>query len=49
MLGRRYRNSVTEEGGRNTGRTWTQDGKRRQNESDTSLFAKGGVHLKLPS
>jgi hypothetical protein len=30
MSGRRYRNSVTEEGGRNTGRTWTQDGQRRQ-------------------
>ncbi len=30
MLGRRHRNSVTEEGGMNTGRTWTEDGKRRQ-------------------
>jgi hypothetical protein len=30
MLGRRYSNSVAEEGGRNTGRTWTQDGQRRQ-------------------
>jgi hypothetical protein len=30
MLGRRHRNSVTEEGRRNTGRTWTEDGKRRQ-------------------
>ncbi len=30
MLGRRHRNSVTEEGGMNTGCTWTEDGKRRQ-------------------
>src|SRR5438876_1213933 len=30
MLGRRHRNSVAEEGGRNMGRTWTEDGKRRQ-------------------
>ncbi len=28
MLGRRHRNSVTEEGGMNTGRTWTEDGKK---------------------
>ena len=26
----RHRNSVAEEGGRNLGRTWTKDGKRRQ-------------------
>lgn len=30
MLGCRHSNSVTEEGGRNTGHTWTQDGQRRQ-------------------
>jgi len=30
MLGRRYRKSVAEEGGRNTGRTWSEDGQRRQ-------------------
>lgn len=35
MLGRRHRNSVAEEGGRNTGRTWTEDGKRRQYYSHT--------------
>ena len=37
MSGRRYRNSVTEEGGRNTGRTWTQDGQRRQAEPSVGL------------
>jgi hypothetical protein len=30
MLGRRYRKSVAEEDRRNTGRTWIEDGKRRQ-------------------
>ena len=30
MLGRRHSNSVAEEGGRNTGRTWTEDGKKQQ-------------------
>ena len=30
MLGRRHRNSVAEEGGRNMDRIWTEDGKRRQ-------------------
>ena|SRR3989442_8072162 len=30
MLGRRYRKSIVEEGGMNTGRTWTEDGQRRQ-------------------
>ena len=49
MLGRRHSNSVTEEGGRNTGRTWTEGGRRRQNESDTYVLAKGGVHLELLS
>jgi hypothetical protein len=33
MLSRRHSNSVAEEGGRNTGRTWTRDGKRRQVEA----------------
>jgi hypothetical protein len=37
MSGRRYRNSVTEEGGRSTGRTWTQDGQRRQAEPFVGL------------
>jgi hypothetical protein len=32
MLGHRYRKSIAEEGGRNTGRTWTEDGQRRQAE-----------------
>ncbi len=32
MLGHSYRKSVAEEGGRNTGRTWTEDGQRRQAE-----------------
>jgi hypothetical protein len=30
MPGCQHRNSVTEEGGMKTGRTWTEDGKRRQ-------------------
>jgi hypothetical protein len=30
MLGHTYKESVAEEGGRNTGRTWTEDGQRRQ-------------------
>ena len=30
MLGHRHRNSVTEEDGMHTGRTWTEDGKRLQ-------------------
>jgi hypothetical protein len=30
MLGHRHSNSVAEEGGRNTGRTWTEDGQRPQ-------------------
>jgi hypothetical protein len=38
MLGHRYRKSVAEEGGRNTGSTWTQDGQRRQAEPLARLF-----------
>jgi len=30
MLGSRYGKSIAEEGGINTGRTWTEDGKRQQ-------------------
>src|SRR2546421_834321 len=30
MLGHTYRESVAEEDGRNTGRTWTEDGQRRR-------------------
>jgi hypothetical protein len=39
MLGRRHSNSVAEEGGRNTGRTWAQDGQRRQAEPLARLFS----------
>ena len=48
MLGCLHRNSVTQEGGRNTGRTWSEDGKRRCNMHGLKRLVCSEFLLNLP-